>query len=72
LNTINLQTQTNNESPLRDSSRVKSERALQDLPAYQWEPKDVLQQLQANLSILEDQCGRLNFMMAEVRSNLRR
>ena len=72
MNTINLQSQTKNESPLRDSSVIKSERALQDLPAYQWEPKDVLRQLQSNLATLEDQCGRLGFMLTEVRSNLRR
>jgi len=71
LNTINLQPQTNSEIPLRDSSLIKSERARSDLPGFQ-QPKDVLQQLQSNIALLEDQCGRLNFMLSEVRSVIRR
>ena len=73
MNTINLQSHTNSELTLRDSSvSVKSERARHELPVLRNEPRDVLQQLQANITLLEDQCGRLNFMLTEVRSVIRR
>ncbi len=73
MNTINLHTHTNSEIPLRDSTPpVKSERARHELPGLRHEPKDVLQQLQTNIALLEDQCGRLNFMLSEVRSVIRR
>lgn len=73
MNTINLNPHANSELPLRDSSvSVKGERAYHDLPGFRSEAKDVLQQLQANISLLEDKCGRLSFMMGEVRSVIRR
>jgi hypothetical protein len=68
-----LHPHTNSEIPLRDSSvTVKSERAYHDLPGFRSDAKDVLQQLQANIALLEDKCGRLNFMMGEVRSVIRK
>lgn len=69
MNTTNVHSQTNSEISLRDSSHsLKSER----IPALRHEPKDVLQQLQANIAVLEDRCGRLSFMLNEVRSVIRR
>lgn len=72
MNTINMTPHSNSELPLRDSAAVKGERTLQDLPGFRSETKDVLQQLQANIALLEDKCGRLGFMMGEVRSVIRK
>lgn len=69
LNTINQQ----NEMSLREPVIGKTERSFHDLPpVLRNEPKDVLQQLNANISLLEDRCGRLNFLLSEVRSAIRR
>lgn len=76
MNTINLQTQTSSESPAREvaanSTQAKSERAYHEVPGLRPETKDVLRQLQSNIALLEDQCGRLSFLMTEIRSVIRR
>lgn len=70
MNTINLQ-HPNSESPVRETAPT-TERSRVEIPGFRHEPKDVLQQMQANLSLLEDQCGRLGFMLNEIRSVIRR
>ena len=69
LNTVNLQNQQTVEKPApAPADRV----AYSELPGLRHETKDVLKQLQANISTLEDLGGRLGFMMTEVRSLIRR
>ncbi|NJL25599.1 MAG: hypothetical protein HC902_10780 [Calothrix sp. SM1_5_4] len=70
LNTANLQSRGTNEPSVGESGRTT--RALQDLPGLRHETRDVLQQMQANILILEDLSGRLGFALNEVRSLIRR
>ncbi len=70
MNTTNLQ---QGEAPA--TAAVKSEReprAYVEVPGLRPETKDVLKQLQSNIALLEDQCGRLSFLMTEIRSVIRR
>ena len=69
LNTINQK----NEASHREVVMTKTERSFHELPpVLRNEPKDVLQQLKTNISLLEDRCGRMNFILSEVRSVIRR
>ncbi len=54
------------------SETVLREPSTSLLPSLRPEPKDVLQQLKTNLALLEDQCGRLHYMLKEVRSVIRK
>jgi len=47
-------------------------RAQLDLPGLKHETKDVLQQLNANIQLIEDLSGRLSFVLSEVRGLIRR
>lgn len=67
INTINQMESANRELLLK-----KNERTYVEIPVLRNEPKDVLQQLQSNLARLEDRAGRLNFLLGEVRSAIRR
>lgn len=60
--------QTKSETPARSNERV----GYHELPGLRHETKDVLQQLQNNIQLLEDLGGRLGFVMSEVRSLIRR
>lgn len=69
MNTTNLQP---SDTP---TAAVKNEReraVYHEVPGLRPETKDVLKQLQSNISLLEDQCGRLSFMLSEIRSVIRR
>lgn len=68
MNTINQPVESAN----REMTLKKNERTYVEIPVLRNEPKDVLQQLQSNLSRLEDRAGRLNFLLGEVRSSIRR
>jgi hypothetical protein len=69
LNTLNLQNQPKVvESAVRETVRP----AYTELPGLRHETKDVLQQLNTNIQLLEDLGGRLGFMMTEIRSLIRR
>jgi hypothetical protein len=68
LNTLNLQNQPKVvESAVRETVRP----AYTELPGLR-QTKDVLQQLNTNIQLLEDLGGRLGFMMTEIRSLIRR
>lgn len=55
------------------SPAVRDGRSLRvEAPALRHETKDVLKQLHANISTLEDLGGRLSFVLGEVRSLIRR
>lgn len=69
MNTLNLNTGRAPEAPLKEQRRTSIYRELPGLPS---ETKDVLKQLQANIQSLEELAGRLNFVMSEVRSAIRR
>lgn len=70
LNTINLKPVANAEPAVRP---VSGERvSYRELPGLRHETKDVLQQLHANVAMIEDLTGRLSFVMTEVRSLIRR
>lgn len=71
MNTTNFASQ--GDSPA--TAAVKSEReqrAYVEVPGLRPETKDVLKQLQSNIALLEDQCGRLSFLLTEIRSVIRR
>ena len=65
LSTVNQMHETTTETP-----RVEFD--YRDVPELRHETKDVLQQLQSNLSYLEDLGGRLEFNLREVRSLIKR
>lgn len=69
LNTINLKPVA--AEPV--ARPVSGERvSYRELPGLRHETKDVLQQLHANISMIEDLSGRLSFVMTEVRTLIRR
>ena len=69
VNTLNLQGQPIDAKPvLRETESI----AYRELPGLRHETKDVLQQLQSNIQMLEDLGGRLSYMMGEIRSLIRR
>lgn len=69
LNTINLKSvKTDSKARLQPVERP----SYRELPGLRHETKDVLQQLHANIALLEDLGGRLGFVMSEVRSLIRR
>lgn len=72
LNTVNLQTKSAGEILPREISSRLERSAYQEFPGLRHETKDVLQQLNANVQLLEDLTGRLGFVMSEVRSLIRR
>ncbi len=72
LNNIHLQPQPNSDSPAREVPAAKIERAYIEVPGLRPETKDVLKQLQSNIALLEDQCGRLGFLLSEIRTVIRR
>lgn len=65
LNTVNAQDQAK-------KSPTAAPRAYSEFPGLRHETKDVLQQLQQNIQLLEDLGGRLGYMMSEVRGLIRR
>jgi hypothetical protein len=67
LSTLHLQPKNATETPAREVTR--SERV--DVPALRRESKDVLQQLDSNIRLLEDLNGRLGFMLGELRGLIR-
>lgn len=68
-----LQPKNQSESTAREVSRPAGERSTYvELPGLRHETRDVLKQLDANISLLEDLGGRLSFVLGEVRSQLRR
>jgi hypothetical protein len=70
LNTINLKPVANAEPVVRPA--VAERVSYRELPGLRHETKDVLQQLHANIQMIEDLSGRLSFVMSEVRSLIRR
>ena len=75
-NTLNIvnqsASQTNIETAAEKTTRTVDRAAYHELPGLRHETKDVLKQLQNNISLLEDLGGRLGFVMSEVRSVIRR
>jgi hypothetical protein len=59
-------------TPVREPARPQSERSYHELPGLRHETRDVLKQLDANISLLEDLGGRLSYVLGEVRSVIRR
>jgi len=51
---------------------VRPDRAYREIPGLRHETRDVLKQLEYNVQSLEDLCGRLGFVLTEVRSIIRR
>ena len=70
VNTINLKPVANAEPVVRPA--VVERVSYRELPGLRHETKDVLQQLSANIQMIEDLTGRLGFVMSEVRSLIRR
>jgi hypothetical protein len=70
LSTINLKPVANVEPVVRPA--VAERASYRELPGLRHETKDVLQQLHANIQMIEDLNGRLSFVMGEVRSLIRR
>jgi hypothetical protein len=70
LSTINLKPVANAEPVVRPA--VTERVSYRELPGLRHETKDVLQQLHANIQMIEDLSGRLSFVMGEVRSLIRR
>jgi hypothetical protein len=70
LSTINLKPVANVEPAVRPA--VAERASYRELPGLRHETKDVLQQLHANIQMIEDLNGRLGFVMSEVRSLIRR
>lgn len=64
-----LNPQAVKEQIARENPRISS---YQEVPGLRHETKDVLQQLQHNIRLLEDLGGRLGFLMVEIRSVIRR
>ncbi len=67
MNTINLQTHATEEP--RESA---VSRPYPEFPGLRRDTRDVLQQLNANLQQLEDKCGRLDFLLTELKSLIKR
>jgi hypothetical protein len=70
LSTINLKPVANVEPVVRPA--VAERASSRELPGLRHETKDVLQQLHANIQMIEDLNGRLSFVMGEIRSLIRR
>ncbi len=70
MNTVNLQANSVESTPVREASRAI--RVYHELPGLRHETKDVLQQMEANIRNLEDLGGRLGFVLAELRGLIRR
>jgi hypothetical protein len=49
-----------------------SHRAYHEIPGLRHETRDVLKQLDYNVQLMEDLCGRLGFVLSEVRTLIRR
>lgn len=54
------------------TAATEGARAYHEFPGLKHETKDVLKQLEGNIALLEDLGGRLSFVLAEVRSLMRR
>ncbi len=73
-----VNTQSQQKSNLRQKMKsesgegVLSGRTYHDIPGLRHETRDVLKSLDANMNLLEDLCGRLSFVLAEVRTVTRR
>ncbi|HMN67755.1 MAG TPA: hypothetical protein PKC28_04375 [Bdellovibrionales bacterium] len=61
-----------NTQKLESASTVEKTVVETALPRVRVETRDVLQQLNSNIQLLEDLGGRLSFMLTEVRSLIRR
>ena len=70
-NPLNVKNQiANDSSTVHESGRA--ERVYHDISGLRPDVKDVLQQLNTNLRLLEDMTGRLGFVLSEVRGLIRR
>lgn len=56
----------------QDQNREAVSPRIADMPSLRPETKDCLKQLHANLNALEDLSGRLGFVLADVRTLIRR
>ncbi len=70
LNTLFMQGQQAADAPVHETTSPHV--AYHDLPGLRHETKDVLQQLNMNVQLLEDMGGRLGFVISEIRSIVRR
>jgi hypothetical protein len=70
LSTINLKPVANVEPVVRPA--VAERASYRERPGLRHETKAVLQQLHANIQMIEDLNGRLSFVMGEIRSLIRR
>lgn len=54
------------------TTEIGARRSYHEIPGLQHETRDVLKQLNFNVQLLEDMCGRLGFVLTEVRGLIRR
>lgn len=70
MNTLNVS--PNSVSETQPQKRARTESVFVDVPGLRGDTKDVLQQLAANVTRLEDLTERLGFVLSEVRSVIKR
>ncbi len=72
VSTLNLQPKPKSETQPLDLSHAERDRAYVEVPGLRHETRDVLKQLDSNILLLEDLGGRLGFVLAELRSLIRK